>query len=194
MMSVTIDVTDIMFLAFVEQCEHYCELQPIYRGHHGLQFKFDYRSPQESYGSISLAFYPSTAHLHVQGSLYLLWVEEHLPSIYADTETQLITHMSKWARQKGIGRKRELRPLSSTNRPDLAVCTDTSAVCKSAASSISTAVVCTPAVSTISISDVVSDESILTSDAALKESISTSDAVLNESIATSDAALDTISI
>ena len=35
MMSVTIDVTDIMFLAFVEQCEHYYELQPIDRGHHG---------------------------------------------------------------------------------------------------------------------------------------------------------------
>ena len=148
MMSVTIDVTDIMFLAFVEQCEHYYELQPIDREHHGLQFKFDYRSPQEtkSYGSISLTFYPSTARLHVQGSSYLLWVEEHLLSIYADTETQLMTHTSKWTfltRQKGIGRKREPRPLSITTRADLTVC-------KSAASSISTAVVCTPAVSPVS--------------------------------------------
>ena len=48
MMSVTIGVTDIMFLAFVEQCEHYYELQSIARGHHGLQFKFDYHSPQET--------------------------------------------------------------------------------------------------------------------------------------------------
>ena len=155
MMSVTIDVTDIMFLAFVEQCEHYYKLQPIDRGHHGLQFKFDYCSPQEteSYGSISLTFYPSTARLHVQGSSYLLWVEEHLPSIYADTETQLMTHTSKWAfltRQKGIGRKREPRPLCITTRADLAVNTNRLAVCKSAASPISTAVVCTPAVSPVS--------------------------------------------
>ena len=155
MMFVTIDVTDIMFLAFVEQCEHYYELQPIDRGHHGLQFKFDYRSPQEteSYGSISLTFYPSTACLHVQGSSYLIWVEEHLPSIYADSETQLMTHTSNWAfltRPKGIGRKREPRPLSITKRADLAVSTNRLAVCKSAASSISTAVVCTPAASTVS--------------------------------------------
>ena len=42
MMSVTIDITDIMFLAFVQQCEQYYDMQPIDRGHHGLQFKFEY--------------------------------------------------------------------------------------------------------------------------------------------------------
>ena len=41
MMSVTIDVTDIMFLAFVEQCEYHYDIAPIDRGHHGLQFRFE---------------------------------------------------------------------------------------------------------------------------------------------------------
>ena len=85
MMSVTIDVIDIMFLAFVEQCEHYynrkpidcgqCEhyynRKPIDCGHHGLQLKFDYCSPNEAehYGSISLTFYPSTARPSCPGFL-----------------------------------------------------------------------------------------------------------------------------
>ena len=152
-MSVTIDITDIMFLAFVEQCEQYYGMQPIDRGHHGLQFKFEYHSPlePESYGSISLTFYPSTSRLLVQGSSYLLWVEEHLPSIYSDTESEFITHTSKWAfltRQRGIGRKREHRPLSNATRAEMAVTTDTLPVCKPAVSSSTTATVCTPAVST----------------------------------------------
>ena len=152
-MSVTIDITDIMFLAFVEQCERYYGMQPIDRGHHGLQFKFEYHSPlePESYGSISLTFYPSTSRLLVQGSSYLLWVEEHLPSIYSDTESEFITHTSKWAfltRQRGIGRKREHRPLSNATRAEMAVTTDTLPVCKPAVSSSTTATVCTPAVST----------------------------------------------
>ena len=126
MMSVTIDVIDIMFLAFVEQCEHFYNRKPIDRGHHGLQFKFDYCSPNEAehYGSISLTFYPSTARLHVQGSSYLLWVEEHLPSLYANTEAMIRNQVSKWSslsRQRGIGRKRESRPLC-TNADSSGIC------------------------------------------------------------------------
>ena len=152
-MSVTIDITDIMFLAFVEQCEQYYGMQPIDRGHHGLQFKFEYHSllEPESYGSISLTFYPSTSRLLVQGSSYLLWVEEHLPSIHWDTESEFITHTSKWAfltRQRGFGRKREHRPLSNATRAEMAVTTDTLPVCKPAVSSSTTATVCMPAVST----------------------------------------------
>ena len=153
MMSVTIDITDIMFLAFVQQCEQYYDMQPIDRGHHGLQFKFEYRTPHEpeSYGSISLTFYASTARLHVQGSSYLLWVEEHLPCIYADTEREFMTHTSKWAfltRQRGIGRKREHRPLCNTARADPSHATDTLPVCKSAVPSVTTAFVSTPVVLT----------------------------------------------
>ena len=153
MMSVTIDITDITFLAFVQQCEQYYDMQPIDRGHHGLQFKFEYRTPHEpeSYGSISLTFYASTARLHVQGSSYLLWVEEHLPCIYADTDREFTTHTSKWAfltRQRGIGRKREHRPLCDTARADPSPTTDTLPVCKSAVPPITTAFVSTPVVFT----------------------------------------------
>ena len=149
MMSVTIDVTDIMFLAFVEQCEHHYDIAPIDRGHHGLQFRFDYRSPNEDehYGSISLTFYPSTARLHVQGSSYLLWVEEHLPSIYANTETRFSSQISKWAylsRQRGIGWKRESRRQRSS--VDLAL--TTSAAPSESPGPTPTAAVCMPAVTT----------------------------------------------
>ena len=72
--SVTIDVIDIMFLDSVEQCEHY----DIDHGHHMLQFRLNYLSPNEDehYGSISLTFYLTNACLHLQGSSYLLSVEE----------------------------------------------------------------------------------------------------------------------
>ena len=138
-----------MFLALVEQCEHHYDIAPIDRGHHGLQFRFDYRSPNEDehYGSISLTFYPSTARLHVQGSSYLLWVDEHLPSIYANTETRFSSQISKWAylsRQRGIGRKRESRPQRSS--VDLAL--TTSAAPSESPGSTPTAAVCMPAVTT----------------------------------------------
>ena len=70
--SVTIDILDIMFLAFLEECENYYGISPVNRGHSGLQFRFDYTSPCDSeiYGTISLTFYPSTSRLLVQGTSY----------------------------------------------------------------------------------------------------------------------------
>ena len=57
--SVTIDINDIMFLVFLEECQTHHGVSPIDRGHSGLQFRFDYVSPDdatEHYGTISRTF------------------------------------------------------------------------------------------------------------------------------------------
>ena len=113
--SVTVDITDIMFLAFVDECQkHYC-VNPVDRGHNGLQFRFEYTSPDdatEHYGTISLTFYASTSRLLVQGTSYLLWIDEHLPIIYTKAERAYEEDIGKWrslARRRGIGVKRVTR-------------------------------------------------------------------------------------
>ena len=113
--SVTVDITDIMFLAFVDECQkHYC-VNPVDRGHNGLQFRFEYTSPDdatEHYGTISLTFYGSTSRLLVQGTSYLLWINEHLPIIYTKAEWAYEEDIGKWhslARRRGIGVKRVTR-------------------------------------------------------------------------------------
>ena len=113
--SVTVDITDIMFLAFVDECQkHYC-VNPVDRGHNGLQFRFEYTSPDdatEHYGTISLTFYASTSRLLVQGTSYLLWIDEHLPILYTKAEQAYDEDIGKWrslARRRGIGVKRVMR-------------------------------------------------------------------------------------
>ena len=115
--SVTIDIVDVMFLVFVEECKVYHGVSPIDRGQHGLQFYFAYTSPNDSetYGSISLTFYPTTARLPVQGSSYLLWINEHIPVIYARTEYNYMENASKWnAATKRLGI--DLRRSTETRR------------------------------------------------------------------------------
>ena len=72
-----------------------------------------YTSPfdQEQYGSLSLTFYPTTSRLLVQGTSYLLWVEEHLPAIYGEAETRYLADISSWRSLalRGIGIKRDSR-------------------------------------------------------------------------------------
>ena len=53
--SVTIDVTDLMFLIMFEVCEAHHGVSPVDRGVNGQQFRFPYSSPGDSehYGSIS---------------------------------------------------------------------------------------------------------------------------------------------
>ena len=109
--SVTIDIVDFMFLVFVEECKVYHGVSPIDRGQHGLLFYFAYTSPNDSetYGSISLTFYPTTARLLVQGSSYLLWIDEHMPMIYARAEYKYMENASKWndaTKRLGIGLRR----------------------------------------------------------------------------------------
>ena len=110
--SVTIDITDIMFLVILSECESHHDVSPIDRGINGQQLRFPYTSPGESehYGSISLTFYPTTSRLLVQGSSYLLWVDEHLPTICKQAELKYMQHASTWtasSRRRGIGLKRE---------------------------------------------------------------------------------------
>ena len=114
--SVTIDILDIMFLAFLEECENYYGISPVNRGHSGLQFRFDYTSPCDSeiYGTISLTFYPSTSRLLVQGTSYLLWIDEHLPIVYQRAEDRYQRDVGTWrvlTRRRGIGVKRNSRSL-----------------------------------------------------------------------------------
>ena len=118
--SVAIDITDLMFLAFLEECQNYHGVVPIDRGHHGLQLRFDYTSPDddELYGTLSLTFYPTTSRLLVQGSSYLLWIEEHLPIIYNETEHRYMQNASLWSastRRRGIGIRRD-RPSTRGGR------------------------------------------------------------------------------
>ena len=110
--SVTIDITDIMFLAFLEECQqHHC-VSPVDRGHNGIQLRFEYASPDdanEHFGTISLASYATTSRLLVQGTSYLLWIDEHLPIIYKKAEQTYEENIGKWrslARRRGIGVKR----------------------------------------------------------------------------------------
>ena len=130
--SVTIDVTDLMFLIMLKVCEAHHGVSPIDRGVNGQQFRFPYSSPGDSehYGSISLTFYPTTSRLLVQGSSYLLWVDEHLPLICAQAEHMYMENASSWtalARRRGIGLKREsrtMRSLRSSRSNDLASADD----------------------------------------------------------------------
>ena len=115
--SVTIDITDTMFLVILEESERHHSTKPIDRGHHGLQLRAPYVSPsdQTQYGNISLTFYPSTSRLLVQGSSYMLWVEEHLPLIYHSAEAKYLENALKWcnlATEQHIGRNKN----RSTNR------------------------------------------------------------------------------
>ena len=114
--SVTIDILDIMFLAFLEECENYYGISPVNRGHSGLQFRFDYTSPCDSeiYGTNSFIFYPSTSRLLVQGTSYLLWIDEHLPIVYQHAEDRYQRDVDTWrvlTRRRGIGVKRNSRSL-----------------------------------------------------------------------------------
>ena len=112
--SITIDILDMLFIAFLDECEKHHGITPIGRGHSGLQLRIPYTSPseEEQYGSLSLTFYPTTSRLMVQGTSYLLWVEEHLPVIYGNAETRYLADISSWrslALHRGIGIKRDSR-------------------------------------------------------------------------------------
>ena len=110
--SVTIDIMDMLILVILEECEKHHGVTPIDRGHCGLQFRFLYTSPndEEQYGSLSLTFYATTSRLLVQGTSYLLWVEEHLPIIFNEAESRYTTDFGHWrtlALRRGIGLRRD---------------------------------------------------------------------------------------
>ena len=46
--SVTIDIIDIMFLLFMEECGLHHNVRPIDRGPNGIQYRFDYTSPDDA--------------------------------------------------------------------------------------------------------------------------------------------------
>ena len=103
-----------MFLVFVDECQRHHGVIPIDRGQHGLQFRFPYISPNEKehYGTLSLTFYPTTSRLLVQGSSYMLWVEEHLPIVYKAVEGKYLADIPTWRAQslrRGIGVRRNRR-------------------------------------------------------------------------------------
>ena len=111
--STTIDIVDVMFHALLEHsiAYHGCLSDVVNRGHQGIQLKFPYISPTDSapYGTISLTFYATTSRLLVQGSSYILWIEEHLPHIYSLAQSDFMDNASKWitqARKQGVGKNR----------------------------------------------------------------------------------------
>ena len=109
--SVTIDILDMMFLVFVDECQRHHGVIPIDRGQHGLQFRFPYISPNETehYGTLSSTFYLTTSRLLVQGFSYMLWVEEHLPIVYKAVEGKYLADIPTWRAQslrRGIGVRR----------------------------------------------------------------------------------------
>ena len=63
--SITIDITEITFLAFLEECQqHYC-LSLTDRDDNSIQFRF-----QSRYGTTSLTFYATISHQLVLGASY----------------------------------------------------------------------------------------------------------------------------
>ena len=122
--SMTIDITDIMFLVLLEQCKSSYDCEPIDRGHQGIQIRCQYHSPDDSsaYGSLSLTFYGSTSRLLVQGSSYILWYEEHLPGIYSKAQDVLTGDLGKWskmAKKLGIGISRHRVSTRSGKKADI---------------------------------------------------------------------------
>ena len=118
--SVTIDIIDIMFLVFMEECELHHNVRPIDRGPNGIQYRFDYTSPDidENYGSLSLTFYATISRLLVQGTSYLLCVDEHLPAIYKRAESRYTEDLGTWrslTRRRGIGLRRNVRTTRQTS-------------------------------------------------------------------------------
>ena len=123
--SITIDILDMLFLAFLDECEKHHGIAPIDRGHSGLQLWFPYTSPsdEEQYGSLSMTFYPTTSRPLVQGTSYLLWVEEHLPVIYDKAETRYLADIGSWrslALHRGIGQS-EIRVIGETDATTISV-------------------------------------------------------------------------
>ena len=118
--SITIDIIDIMFLVFMEECELHHNVRPVDRGSNGIQFRFDYTSPDdaENFGTLSLTFYATTSRLLVQGTSYLLWVDEHLPLIYKRAESRYTEDLGTWrslTRRRGIGLRRNPRTTRQTS-------------------------------------------------------------------------------
>ena len=121
--SVTIDISESMFLVLRKESQRHHDTKPTDRGHHGLQLRAPYVSPsdQVQYGTISLTFYPSTSRLLVQGTSYMLWVEEHLPLIYQSAEINYMEDALKWCNlstQQQIGRNKRRSALRGRTRHD----------------------------------------------------------------------------
>ena len=67
----------------------YHGVEALDRGQHGIQLYMQYRSGVETgpvLGTVSLTFYKSTSRIHVQGSSYVLWLEEHWPRIHRQVD------------------------------------------------------------------------------------------------------------
>jgi hypothetical protein len=71
----------LVFLSAVIREYYRCD--PIDRESNGIQIKTEYKSPGDSeiLGSISITVFSTTSSLHIQGSSYILWLQEHLPEL-----------------------------------------------------------------------------------------------------------------
>ena len=104
----------------MEECELHHNVRPVDRGSNGIQLRFDYTSPDdaENFGTLSLTFYATTSRLLVQGTSYLLWVDEHLPLIYKRAESRYTEDLGTWrslTRRRGIGLRRNPRTTRQTS-------------------------------------------------------------------------------
>ena len=122
---VTVSIVEPMFLVILDECrKHHPDVTPVDRRHHGLQLQFQYSSPgdAEPLGYVSLTFYASTSILHVQGSSYLLWVEEHMPHVLSMSEDAYKVNPGSWndlavSQNIGCGRRPTRHPTSSFMPP-----------------------------------------------------------------------------
>ncbi len=79
--SLTMDVSEGLFQMWLDTTkEYYPDAEVIDRDQQGVQVRTAYTSPDntEVMGTISITFYKTTSRIHVQGSSYILWMEEHL--------------------------------------------------------------------------------------------------------------------
>ena len=88
--SITFNILEIMFLSFL------VELFLLIEG--TVQFLFNYTSPCDSeiYGTISRTFYLSPSRLLMQGTSYLLWIDEQLPILYQRSEDRYQRDVDTW--------------------------------------------------------------------------------------------------
>lgn len=80
--SLTLDIKEGLVELWLETLkDYYTQGETMDRGQQGVQIKTVYVSPTDTteMGSISITTYKSTSRIHIQGSSYLIWMEEHLP-------------------------------------------------------------------------------------------------------------------
>lgn len=118
--SLTLDTTEGLIETWIEACQSFYPDAAITQGDtHGVQIKGPYYanmggSPcQQKLGTISITLYSSTSRIHVQGSSYILWLEEHYPRLRGQVEATTSKRGLALKDRRSSNRPRKISTLAS---------------------------------------------------------------------------------